>query len=478
MRLAATSILTNTALATAGRLINAALGVVIAALLGRTLGASGYGSYTALLAYAAILQIAADAGLYLTLTQAISRQPEQEIHYISHIIWLRLVLFAVVFSVGGLVVALVPSLQISPLLFVVATGGYVAQSLSQLLMSIYQKYGRVWRATVGDLIGRGVQIGLIIGFSLGVLSVSGAVLAFAVGTIVAFAVHRRLLPLRRIMTRQISVTTWKQLIRLSWPLGLMLLLNAIYFRVDAVLLSYFRTPAEVGVYGLAYRIIESALFFPAMFGGLLLPRLTRSLSRADGHASQWLSQGLTLLVPVIGLLIVTLVFLAGPLIILVAGTEFIDSVPLLRILVVALVVMFFGNLFGFTLVALQRQRALLILYALLVVVNAGLNVIYIPQYGAAAAAWTTVITEVLAAGCAAVLVGRELRYRLSWAVLFKTAVATSAAGLVVFLLPPTVPLLLTIVLTLGVFGVIIWWLKVIQYRDVGLLLTELTHENV
>lgn len=136
----AQSVLTNAAVATAGRLANAACGIVATSLLTRSLGVANFGTYIVVLAYASILQTAADAGLYLTLTASLARTPQHAQEHLSQMVMLRLALSIVVFSVGAIAAhfLLAPHLE---LIFAVVTVGFFGQAISQLLMGVYQWYG-------------------------------------------------------------------------------------------------------------------------------------------------------------------------------------------------------------------------------------------------------------------------------------------------------------------------------------------------
>ena len=92
--------------------------------------------------------------------------------------------------------------------------------------------------------------------------------------------------------------------------------------------------------------------------------------------------------------------------------------------------MFVGNIFGYALIALSRQRVLAVLYGILVVCNIGANIVFIPTYGAVAAAWTTVATEAVAMCSAAYIVHRSVRYRLP---VKNIAVALGAAGIAAYI---------------------------------------------
>ncbi len=407
------SIAVNTAVAVGGRVLHVAFGVAITAAVTRLLGLSAFGAYATLLAVCSLLATTADFGLYLSLTRAIGEDAAGTARLLSDITWLRLLLLAAAFTLGSLAVFTLPSLHGLWLAFWTAAAGFMAQSFSQLLMGVFQARAVVWRATVGDLAGRLTQLAVIIILSLsffaGQPSVTAMAAAASLGALVSYAFHRSLLP---VAWRLDSAPAWRQvkkIMRDTLPLGLLLILNVIYFRIDTVILSALRPVAEVGLYGLAYRMIESALFIPAMFGGLLLPHLSRpkadqrSLLNESFRAMLWAGTGFSLM----------LAFLAKPLIVFISGPQYVSAAPLLQILSIALAIMFVGNLFGFALVALHQQRPLLKLYLVLTAGNVLLNLWLIPRFGAYGAAWITVATEAAAALTAGILVRRLIPFSLN-----------------------------------------------------------------
>ncbi len=440
------SILSNTAIATGGRIINVALGVLVMGLITRYLGASQFGLYTILLSFGAIIQLLADGGLYLTLTREIGIKPDRTQQIVSQIVSLRLVLLVGAFIPGILLIRFIPAIHGLESVFFIIAIGLSFQSISQLAMGIYQHYGEVWRATVGDLTGRIIQISIILSLGAASARLNYIAYAFAASAIAAWIIHTWLLPRGTIWRPQLNRTGWKKIIISSWPLGLVLLLNAVFFRIDTVILSLFRSPLEVGWYGIAYRIVESSLFFPAMFGGLLLPRLAKALGKQKKVAQGYLSEGLRLLF-IIALFAVTICLTRSEGIIhLIAGRGYEPAAPLLRILSLALPIMFLGNLFGFTLVALGKQIYLLKLYMLLVGLNIVMNLIFIPSFGATAAAWTTVATEGISAAAAALVVWRLIHPRGSLLIVVKVLlISLTTAGLITFVMP-TINLILQIII--------------------------------
>jgi peptidoglycan biosynthesis protein MviN/MurJ (putative lipid II flippase) len=81
-----------------------------------------------------------------------------------------------------------------------------------------------------------------------------------------------------------------------------------------------------------------------------------------------------------------------------AYKEFGKSIEVLRILLVAMVFAYAGHLVGFTLIAKGRQKAVLIVGIISLLVNIIGNLILIPSWGVNGAAWITALTEMVAMG--------------------------------------------------------------------------------
>ncbi len=431
----AQSIFSNAVVATVGRSITLVCGLAATALMTRMMAVEAFGMYSLVLTVAIMLQLVADFGLYLVLSRELGVSEGKQNNIIANIVSLRLALLGTVFICALIVFFVVPSLRTMSALFLVLALGLIFQSASQLLMSVFQAYGCVWRATVGDVIGRMSQIGMLaVGFVYAPYSNKPlwVASAFTIGLMLSWLIHVFFVPEKRLLRIKISASAWKKIIGTSWPIALMLILNVIYFRVDIVILSYVRSNQEVGLYSLAYKIIENGLFFPAMIGGLLLPAVSSALVHKEAQVARGLiSQGLTLSFSGACILVAVLIVYSKEVVLLLGGVEFLSSAALLQVLAIALGSMFLGNIFGFGLIAAGQQKKLLVLYAVLAVLDILLNLVLIPQYGALGAAWVTVATEV----SATVTAGYLLRSHVAWVVRSQKIISMMFLAIVSVMIP-------------------------------------------
>lgn len=182
----------------------------------------------------------------------------------------------------------------------------------------------------------------------------------------------------------------KNLFKESWPIAATLALNVVYFRADAFMIAYFKPMTDVGVYNIAYSIFQSVLVLPTFIMNAYYPLMLRSLS-----GIKLVGLGLLGLASLGTLAVIML----APLILrILTGGGFAGSVESLQILSLGFPAYFLSALLMWLLVTKGRYKTMLSIYALGLVLNLSLNLVYIPQYSYIGASWTTVASEYVILG--------------------------------------------------------------------------------
>jgi O-antigen/teichoic acid export membrane protein len=224
----------------------------------------------------------------------------------------------------------------------------------------------------------------------------------------------------------------RRLLRQALPLGLALLLNVLYFRIDALLLSLLRPAREVALYGFAYRLLEVVLALGAFVLASLLPVMSAAVTDPERWRRLALSsfrffQALGLLVASCGALE------AGRLAALVGGPTYRPAGHVLAVLLLSGALSWVNGFGGIMLISKDLQGRALWLNVTALVVNVGANLVLVPRYGYLAAAWVTVLSELVNFAGMVLLVDRLGGYRWrgeGWAaalVLTVAAVVTDLA---------------------------------------------------
>jgi O-antigen/teichoic acid export membrane protein len=261
--------------------------------------------------------------------------------------------------------------------------------------AIFQKKLRYDFATWAIFFGSLVTVGLLwaLFFVWQMPGVTGALLALVAGAVVTagttmyFTLRLHPYPLVRISIRDIM-----RLLIPSIPLGVTLLFNLIYFRADSVVITLTRPTAEVGIYGLAYKVFEVVLVFPTFFMNAVYPFMVSQIAgKSHGRLTKIFTQSFIFLLCT-SLAVAAAVWFAAPLLTLVKS-DFIQSIGALRVLALGLPFFFVTSATMWALVAVKKQSALAIIYGASMIVNVAGNILLVPAYGFMAAAWLTVVSE-------------------------------------------------------------------------------------
>jgi O-antigen/teichoic acid export membrane protein len=385
----------NTAIQLAGKGAVLAIGLVSIAVLTRYLGPDDYGKYTLALMYMQLFGVLADVGIFTTVVREISKQPERTEELVGNALALRLLLAIGVIALAAGVSLLLPYehqvrvailMAGAPLLIGMATTTFVAVLQSRLRMA---------RAVVGDVIGRLVSLGLVllfVGLDLGFYPILAAAAGGAAATLVV--TWRLTRPVVRVRPQR-DRAIWRSLIVTAVPLGLALAINAVYFRADTLIISLYEPYSEVGLYTLAYRVLELALVIGTVFLNTTFPIVSEAVARDEARARRAIQASSEVCVVLGAPLVAGGLALAPQIVDLAGGDEFHGSAEPLRILLAAGALAWVNGVFGYALIARERQANALWLNGTALAFNVGLNFLLIPPYGIVAAAIVTVASELV-----------------------------------------------------------------------------------
>lgn len=281
----------------------------------------------------------------------------------------------------------------------------------------------------------------VLSAGLGIVGIGGAQFGSALicSTGIALAVHYRIVP----FSFAWSFSRIKGVLRAAAPLGMTALITMLYYRASFIFLSHFHGDMEVGYYNSAYSIINSLLLLPATFSMTVLPRMSE-YAKHDSERLNLLYRRAYMYMFYFGFSTATGgMLLAGPIFDLLYPDSYLPGVPILRILVWALALMFVTSLQGTHLVSRDLKKHLLIVVAAAAVANIISNVLLIPPLGGYGAAIAAVLSEAVS-GIGGFLVLRKhlpVRVLLGWIL----RLGPSLAAMAVFLmLTPAWPLIIRI----------------------------------
>jgi O-antigen/teichoic acid export membrane protein len=187
----------------------------------------------------------------------------------------------------------------------------------------------------------------------------------------------------------------------------MSLFSALFYKIDIVILSWFKGGVDVGIYGAAQKIVELAMMMQSLFMASLFPLLVGKYK--DNHSEFLTIVERTIVISAaIGVPICVFgLFLDNQIIGVIGGRQFVTEATVyyhgypittpvaLAILLIFVMISYFSSPYTTSVLASGKVGQLVKVNALATVFNIGLNIWLIPRYSYLAASITTLITEIL-----------------------------------------------------------------------------------
>jgi O-antigen/teichoic acid export membrane protein len=386
----------NTSSQFIGKIATAGATFLVSLIIARNYGASGFGNFIKITTFVTLFYLFVDFGLNaIYLRQSAENENN---NYFPTLFTFRLTSSIILTFIAISVLAFLPSngqdgyTSFVKLGIILYSPTIIFQALITSTNAIFQKQLRYDLSTIAVTIGTMISL-LFVYLSSKIflpnIALSPIIISLGLGSAISAIIAIFYAKRWNSISFKWDSKQIKALFLTALPLGLTLLCNVVYFRSDSFILTFYRTTAEVGLYGFAYKIFEFPLVIPTFFMNAVYPLMVRA--KTNQEILRLAKRSLLFLVPTS--IMLTLVFWYFAPLLNFIKPEFNQSINILRILALGLPLFFLSSLTMWLLITQKKQGMLLIIYAISMVINIGANLIYIPVYGIAAAAWITVLSE-------------------------------------------------------------------------------------
>jgi O-antigen/teichoic acid export membrane protein len=383
----------NAAVRMAGEIVAKLASLAFFVVMARELGARGFGEFQFALALTGALIYLAGFGTDQLLAREVARDRGLAGRLLADAAAVK-VLGGLLMLGAAVLIAAASSEAVAAVAIVGA--GALLEVLSKSWHSIYQGYERLDLVSATLIVQRVLTAAVGIPVLLAGGSLVAAATVYAGGAAVAVLVCELLLRRLGVRRARLDASGWLPVMRAGVPIGVVSLLMIVLLRLDVTMLAFLTDAATVGVYAVAFRLVEATQFM----GGAMAMAMLPWLARAGAELTRGFALGLkavnALLLP-IGL---ALTLFAEPVIDLLYGSEFERSVVPLQIL--GLMTLLYGiNAYAaVSLVARYRPLAYGRLLVPVIALNVVLNLILIPAEGANGAAAAALASGTLLAALA------------------------------------------------------------------------------
>lgn len=378
--------------------LNVVASIVSSAVLLRHLGVDDAGRYATVLSLCAIVAGITDAGMVnIGVREYAQRTGPDRDRMIRALLGLRIAL-----SVAGALLATAfaaaagytSAMAIGTIVGCLAVVVQAIQSTYSVPLGAFLRLG--WLTVLDSLRSVGLAVGVTVlsvagGGLLALLSVPLPVALLALVVTVPLVLGT--VPLRPSWDRG----AWAELLRITVPYAAATAVGVLYAYLSVVVLQLVASAHETGLFGAAFRVFIVLQLIPALFVSSAFPVMARAARDDAERFGYAVRRVLEVSAIAGGVVALATAFGARFALQVVAGDDFLDAAPALRVQGLALGMTFLAAPLGFALLSLHRHRVLIVVNALAFAASLALTVGLGNAFGAHGAAYANLTGELVLA---------------------------------------------------------------------------------
>ena len=374
----------------------------------RSLGDTGYGVYGFIIVLISYFMVTSEFGLENLIVRDVATQKEKSNDYLATSILFKLVTasVSVLLTVGALLL-----LGRGDIFFI----GTIA-ALTLIPTSIYTSFDACFRAhermeyiAMVDIIymalrsGTGIVL-LMMGFGLATLFVAFLCVECTRLSLIALLYHVKISPISFSFERELFRYFWKE----SIPLASWKLLGVLYIKVEVLILFIFLGDASVGWYKVSMNITDLISIISMIAMGAILPVMSNFYLESREKFLDLYRTVFRYIVIVMLPVAMGITLFSHELIAIMFGSQYMNSIPLLRILIWVSVLNFILALLGTVILVIDKFRLAAKLSVINTVVRVLLNIILINKFGFIGAPMAALVANIFSLGLFLPVVSRAL----------------------------------------------------------------------
>lgn len=399
----------------AGNVLKLGLGLISSAVIFRWLGPDLAGKLALVFSLVGLLSIMGEFGLRDGAVNYIARfatgAPQQAFAVGRTFLLSRMILAALASLIGWagagwVAIHFYPTLQVAGLIRLGALS-LLADGLLGFVMVILearQQFGMI--AALG-IVQAVLRAGCVVALALAHTLTLGALLILESAIPLAAVLYSlRWIPRDFIAPRRPLFQSFPLLFHFAKWIAVAALSSAIFLKLDVLLLGRYRTPAEVGMYAVALALVAK---LDVLKNAVLTTAFPEACRRTDRASLRGYIRQVTRLTSLATVLCLPLFVIGGAVIGWLYGPQYQAAVPALYPLLGAFLIGLNAEPAAYVLYPLNRPRWIAASDVLQLVFCALASVVLIPRGGILGAAWSVLLTRLLAA-----LITSGLVWRFVW----------------------------------------------------------------
>jgi O-antigen/teichoic acid export membrane protein len=376
-----------------GRLASMLVSFLATAYIARHLGPANYGQLSYAVSFVSIFSFIAALGIDQALYRDLVNHPDKRGQYMGSAMVLRLIS-----SVVAIILCIGFALWFSPkdislLLIMLLSLGFILNSFQlinyEFQANVESKIPSLLTLYIAIILN--ILKILVIVFGKGVIYLAIILLLESVFYALGYIYFR--------IKKYGSFSSWsfdkeiaKKILHDSWPLIFASAFALIYARIDQIMIKNMLGSESVGLYDAAVRLSEVWYFIPSIIASAMFPAILNARKTSEASYNSRIKNLAIILILLSVMIAVPISIFAGVAIGIVFGPTFIGSVLILQIYIWSNVATSINSVVNLYLVAENFKKMLLFSTFAGMLVNIILNILWIPLYGPAGAAYATLVS--------------------------------------------------------------------------------------
>lgn len=424
-----TNIAKNTSYFTLALILQKVISFTYFTLIARALGPEDLGKYYFAISFATIFSILTDLGQTNVLTREIAKDKGDGKNFFGTVLGLKLPLSAITAVIIIILANLLGYNELTKNLIYLSTACVVLDSFTATFFSVSRGFHNLKYESIASVVFQ------LIVFISGLTVIKlGLGLTWLIGALVAASVFNFIYSLL------IVTKTWKLslkpifnyeliklVMRISIPFGIFAIFQKVYTYFDTVLLATLAGDYYVGIYQVAFKIINAIQFLPMAFTASLYPAMSAYWASNRGQLSITFERAMNYLI-IISLPISVGIAALADKIIVIFKSGYADAILPLELNIASLLFIFAAYPIGSLLNACDRQKINTINMGLTVAASVILNIILIPKFQAVGASITVLASSIFMLILGLIQVPKIISYRAGkiLSILGKSLLASAA----------------------------------------------------
>lgn len=185
----------------------------------------------------------------------------------------------------------------------------------------------------------------------------------------------------------------KQILFAGWPFALSGILSIFLTNTDILIIGWFKSASDVGLYSAVVRIVGLLYILPAILTTTLMPIFSKLAYNDDQKFRKIFEQGLKILFLIALPIVFGGTILAKPIIEFIFGKNYLEAASSFAILNLTILANFSAGIMMNAIFAYNKQKFLAIYTAIGAILNVILDLILIPPFGILGSAYATLISQ-------------------------------------------------------------------------------------